>query len=147
VVNSLYLQAADLERLIKERFARYQAIEEKETLAEEYLTQDAAYIAVAYGATARIAKAGVRAARAQGIPAGLIRPITLWPFPKRVLARAAQSAKAFVCVEMSMGQMVDDVRLAVSCSRPVAFFGHTGGIVPTPEEILAQLQKLAGGAH
>ena len=145
IVNSLYLQAADLERLVRERFARYAIIEEKEPMSESYMVDDADYVVVAYGASARVAKAAVREARKQGIKAGLIRPITLWPFPKQAMRDAAEHAKAFLCVEMSMGQMIDDVKLAIDCSRPVEFFGRTGGIIPTPAEVLENIKKLAGG--
>ena len=145
IVNSLYLQAADLERLVRERFARYAVIEEKEPMSESYMVDDAEYVVVAYGASARVAKAAVREAREQGIKAGLIRPITLWPFPKQAMRDAAEHAKAFLCVEMSMGQMIDDVKLAIDCSRPVEFFGRTGGIIPTPAEVLENIKKLAGG--
>mgnify|MGYP000805542489 CR=1 FL=1 len=145
IVNSLYLQAADLERLVRERFARYAVIEEKEPMSESYMVDDAEYVIVAYGASARVAKAAVREAREQGIKAGLIRPITLWPFPKQAMRDAAEHAKAFLCVEMSMGQMIDDVKLAIDCSRPVEFFGRTGGIIPTPAEVLENIKKLAGG--
>ena len=145
IVNSLYLQAADLERLIKQRFERYKIIQAKETLCENYMTDGAEYFVVAYGATARIAKAAVKEARAQGIKVGLIRPITLWPFPQKDMLAAAENAKAFLCVEMSMGQMIDDVKLAIDCKRPVHFFGHTGGIIPTPAEVLAEISKMTGG--
>jgi len=145
IVNSLYLKAADLERLIKERFERYKIIQENETMCENYLTDGAEYFVVAYGATARIAKAAVKEARAQGIKVGLIRPITVWPFPKQDMVAAAENAKAFLCVEMSMGQMIDDVKLAIDCKRPVHFFGHTGGIIPTPAEVLAEIIKMTGG--
>ena len=145
IVNSLYLQAADLERLIKQRFERYSIIQENETLCENYMADNAEYFVVAYGATARIAKAAVKEARAQGIKVGLIRPVTVWPFPQKDLLAAAEKAKAFLCVEMSMGQMIDDVKLAIDCKRPVHFFGHTGGIIPTPAEVLAEIIKMTGG--
>lgn len=147
IINSLYLQAQELEDLVKARFERYKIIEENEPMCENYMTDDAEYIVVAYGATARIAKAAVREARAEGIKIGLVRPITLWPFPKKDLMKVADNAKAFLCVEMSMGQMVDDVRLAIECKRPVEFFGHTGGIIPTPAEVLDAIHKLTGGAE
>lgn len=147
IINSLYLQAQELEDLVKARFERYKVIEENEPMCENYMTEDAEYIVVAYGATARIAKAAVREARAEGIKIGLVRPITLWPFPKKDLQKVAENAKAFLCVEMSMGQMVDDVRLAIECKRPVEFFGHTGGIIPTPAEVLDAIHKLTGGAE
>jgi 2-oxoglutarate ferredoxin oxidoreductase subunit alpha len=146
VVNSLYLKPADLENLVRERFARYEEIKEKHAQAEEYMTDDADIVLVAYGATSRVVKAAVNDARRQGIKAGLVRPITLWPFPVKTLQKAADHAKAFLTVEMSMGQMVDDVRLAINCSKPVKFFGRTGGIIPEPAEVLEQIKKLAGGA-
>jgi 2-oxoglutarate ferredoxin oxidoreductase subunit alpha len=85
-------------------------------------------------------------ARKQGIKAGLVRPITLWPFPEKYLAKHAGHAKVFLSVEMSMGQMVDDVKLAIKCSKPVEFFGRTGGVIPTPKEVFEQIVKLSGGA-
>ena len=81
-------------------------------------------------------------AREKGIRAGLIRPITVWPYPTNAIERAIPTAKAFLCVEMSMGQMVDDVRLAANCSVPVHFYGRTGGIIPTPKEVLGEIKKL-----
>lgn len=147
VVNSLYLQAADLERLIRERFERYKIIQAEESMCEHYLTEGADYIVAAYGATARIAQAAVKEARAQGIKVGLIRPITVWPFPEKDFKEAAKTAKEFLCVEMSMGQMIDDIKLAIDCAKPVRFFGRTGGIIPTPAEVLAEIIKMTGGAE
>ncbi|MGN0497554.1 MAG: 3-methyl-2-oxobutanoate dehydrogenase subunit VorB [Acutalibacteraceae bacterium] len=144
IINSLYLTPQALEKLVKDRFERYEIIKQNEQMAEEYLTDDADIIVVAYGASARVSHSAVDAARAQGIKAGLIRPITLWPFPTDVISKAAQHAKAFLCVEMSMGQMVDDVRLAINCSKPVSFYGRTGGIIPTPDEVLQEIIKLGG---
>ena len=99
---------------------------------------------VAYGASSRIARSAVNTAREQGIKAGLIRPITLWPFPDKAIKAAVPTAKQFLCVEMSMGQMVDDVRLAVNGAKPVSFYGRTGGVIPTPAEVLDQIKKLGG---
>jgi len=147
IVNSLHLKAADLERLINQRFERYKIIQKNETMCDNYMTDGAEYFVVAYGATARIAKAAVKQARTQGIKVGLIRPITVWPFPQKDLLAAAENAKAFLCVEMSMGQMIDDVKLAIDCKRPVHFFGHTGGVVPTPTEVVAEIDKMTGGAE
>lgn len=146
VVNSLYLSPAELERLIRERFARYEVVKQNEVRYEEFLTDDADYIIVAYGATSRIAKSAAKTARKQGIKAGVLRPITLWPFPEKAIAAASEKARAILTVEMSMGQMVDDVRLAAGGRCPVHFFGRTGGIIPTPNEIIDELKKLAGGA-
>ena len=147
IVNSLYLQASELNEIVKKRFERYAKIEETEALAENYMTEDAEYIVTAFGATARIAKAAVREARKEGIKAGLIRPVTLWPFPKADFVKAAETAKAFISVEMSMGEMVNDVRLAVECKKPVYFYGETGGVIPTPAQVLEQIRKIAGGAE
>jgi len=146
VVNSLYLQADKLEDKILERYERYKIVEKELPEAESYLTGDAEIILVAYGASARIARSAVEAARAQGIKAGIIRPITLWPFPGEIIRQSAKNAKQLLVVEMSMGQMVNDVKLAVECKTPVAFFGRTGGVIPTPAEVLAQIKAYAGGA-
>ena len=81
----------------------------------------------------------------QGLKIGCIRPITVWPFPTEEIAAAAEGCKGFLCVEMSMGQMVDDVRLAVNGKVPVSFFGRTGGVIPTPAEVLGEIEKMAGG--
>jgi 2-oxoglutarate ferredoxin oxidoreductase subunit alpha len=145
IINSLYLQPEQLEQIVRERFERYETIKENEVLAEEYLTEDADIVIVSYGATARVVKSAVHAARNMGIKAGLIRPITLWPFPEKLISRTAERIGQYLVVEMSMGQMVDDVRLHTKNQCPVSFYGRTGGIVPTPNEILAQIQKLAAG--
>lgn len=144
VVNSLYLTPQALENLVVERFKRYEKIKATEQRASEYLTEDADIILVAFGASARVAHSAVDMAREQGIKAGLIRPITLWPFPTDCLKKAAKTAKGFLSVEMNMGQMVDDVKLAIDCSRPVEFFGRTGGVIPTPNEILEKIIKFGG---
>ena len=146
VINSLYLTPQKLEDTITERFARYAIVEKEEQRAEEYLVDDAELVIVAYGASSRVARSAVNKARENGIRVGLIRPITLWPFPKDAIVRAASHAKAFLSVEMSMGQMVDDIRLAVNGSRPVSFFGRTGGVIPTPAEILREIEAITGGA-
>lgn len=144
VVNSLYLTPQALEDLVVERFARYETIKESHQMAEEYLTDDADIVVVAYGASSRVAHSAVDKAREQGIKAGLVRPVTLWPFPADTLQKTAKTAKAFLTVEMSMGQMVDDVKLAINCAKPVEFFGRTGGIIPTPDEILKRIQQMGG---
>ncbi len=146
IINSLYLTPQELENLVHARFERYKVVEANEPKAEEYLTDDADIVLVAYGATARIAKAAVNMARNIGIKAGLIRPITLWPFPKDTLAKAAEHASKFLCVEMSMGQMIEDVKLAIRSSKPVEFFGRTGGVIPAPAEVFEAIKTIAGGA-
>lgn len=144
IVNSLYLAPSQLEEIIRERYQRYAVVQEREVMVEQYRMEDAEYALVAYGAMARIVKSAVDQAREMGIRAGLIRPITLWPFPTKEIAAAAEQVRSFLCVEMSMGQMIEDVRLAVNGSRPVEFYGRTGGVVPTPAEVRDAIEKLAG---
>lgn len=145
IVNSLYLQPNELEDKIVERFKRYELIKKEVTESESYRTEDADILLVAYGAAYRIARSAVEQARENGVKAGIIRPVTLWPYPSEAIAQAAQNAKQVLVVEMSMGQMVEDVRLAVNGARPVQFFGHTGGIVPTPKEVLQVIEEMNRG--
>ena len=143
VVNSLFIDPNELENSVVERYKRYAEIEKNEVKYEEFMTDDADIVIVAFGITARICKSAILAAREAGIKVGLLRPITLWPFPKTQIASLAERAKAFISVEMSMGQMVDDVRLAVNGRCPVHFYGRTGGIIPSVEEVTAEIKKLA----
>ena len=145
VVNSLYLVAQELEDTVVERQERYNKIMAEEQRSESYLTEDADIVLVAFGATARVARSAVNMAREKGIKAGLLRPITLWPFPENELNKLAQTAQSFLSVEMSMGQMIEDIRLATHDTKPVNFFGHTGGIIPTPDEVLVAIEKAAAG--
>ena len=144
IINSLYIQPEELEDLIKERYQRYEKIKEEEQRAEEFMTEDADVVVVAFGASSRVSRSAVMQARAEGIKAGLIRPITLWPFPDKTIEKNVDHTKQFLCVEMNMGQMVDDVRLVVNGRKPVSFFGRTGGVIPTPAEVLEQIRMLAG---
>ena len=144
IINSLYLQAPELEQKIRARYERYAKIEENETLAVADYCDDADIVVVAYGSTARLAKSAVDEARKQGIRAGVVRPVTLYPFPVNELNAAVKNAKKVLVVEMSMGQMVDDVKLAINCSRPVEFFGRTGGVIPAPAEILEKIKEMGG---
>ena len=147
VINSLYIDPNELERLVRERFEKYKTIQATEQMAEEYMTEDADIVVVAYGASSRVSRSAVDMARKQGIKAGLIRPITLWPYPVDTIKKVAKTAKVFLSVEMSMGQMVDDVRLAVNGAVPVEFYGRTGGIIPTPKEVYDQIVRLNGGVQ
>ena len=142
VANSLYLTASDLEDLVRERYERYAAIERDEQRAEAFMTDDADIVVVAFGASARVARSAVVAAREKGVKAGLVRPITLWPFPVDAIEATIPQAKTYLSVEMNMGQMVDDVRLTVAGRRPVDFYGRTGGVIPTPVEVLAKLEAM-----
>jgi 2-oxoglutarate ferredoxin oxidoreductase subunit alpha len=142
VTNSLFLNPEQLEKNVSDRFKRYENIKETEVLVEELQVEDADIIIAAYGATSRVVKSAIKMAREKGIKVGLIRPITLWPFPTESFKKAAKTAKAFLTVEMSMGQMVEDVRLAVNGEKEVHFFGRTGGVIPSPKEILSQIEKI-----
>ena len=145
IINSLYLVPEGLEAKIRERQKRYDIITEHEVRYEAHDLEDAEIVLTAYGTTSRVAESAVKELRQEGIKVGMIRPITLWPFPTEIFAKAAKTAKAFLSVEMSMGQMVEDVRLAVNGAAPVYFYGRTGGIIPTPAEIVAEVKKIAGG--
>ena len=144
IINSLYLQPDELQTSVVNRFERYEIVKAEETDAELYLTEDCDILLCAFGATARVVKSAVNEARAQGIKAGLFRPKTLWPFPVKEINEAAKSAKKLLSVEMSMGQMIDDIKLAINCSKPVEFFGRSGGVIPTPAEVLAEIKKVGG---
>ena len=113
---------------------------------ESARVDDADIVVVAFGAASRVARTAVRDARAKGIKCGLLRPITLWPFPTKAIDQVIESgATKFLSVELNMGQMVQDVRLAVNGRASVDFFGRTGGVLPTPEEVLAAIEALASG--
>lgn len=144
IINSLYLKPDELQKSVYERFERYEKVKAEETDAELYLTEDCDILLCAYGATARVVKSAVNSAREIGIKAGMFRPKTLWPFPVKEVNEAVKNAKCLLDVEMSMGQMIDDVKLAINCSKPVHFFGRTGGVIPTPAEILEEIKKVGG---
>ncbi|MDE5558786.1 MAG: 3-methyl-2-oxobutanoate dehydrogenase subunit VorB [Ruminococcus sp.] len=144
IINSLYLKPDELQTSVYDRFERYEKVKAEETDAELYLTEDCDILLCAYGATARVVKSAVNSAREIGIKAGMFRPKTLWPFPVKEINEACKSAKCLLDIEMSMGQMIDDVKLAINCSKPVHFFGRTGGVIPTPAEILEEIKKVGG---
>ena len=146
-VNSLYLKPDELEVKNFERFERYKIVEENEPMWEEYMMEDAEYCVVAFGIASRVAKNAVVAARAEGIKVGLIRPITLWPFPKKALAKAADQVKGFISVELSMGQMIDDIRLYTGCKKPVGLCNRCGGMIPSPDEVLDSIRKATKGEY
>lgn len=148
IINSLYLKPEELEVKNFERYAKYKEIEDNETLYEEYLMEDADVCVVAFGITARVAKNAINEARKNGVKVGMIRPITLWPFPKKPLAVAADKCKAFISVEMNMGQMIEDIELAIRCKKPVYLCNRVGGMIPSPEEVFAKINEVDknGGA-
>ncbi len=141
IINSLYLSPAELERLNFERFQRYAEIEEKECLWEEFMMEDAEICIVSCGITARVSRNAIVQARKEGIKVGMIRPITLWPFPKKPLLAAADRVKSFICVELNIGQMTEDVELAIRCKKPVTLCNRVGGMIPSPEEVLQAIRK------
>jgi len=145
IINSLSLIPEELEQMNFSRFERYKGIEENECLYESYRMEDAEYCVVAFGIAARVAKNAIAAARAEGLKVGMIRPISVWPFPKKALREAAERVKAFVCVELSMGQMIEDVELAIRCRRPVTLCRRVGGMIPLPEEILTSIREAREG--
>jgi 2-oxoglutarate ferredoxin oxidoreductase subunit alpha len=142
IVRSLWLAEGSLEAHNKKLHARYGEIQRNEVRCEEYLLDDAEIVTVAYGVAARIVRAAVDKARDEHIPAGLIRPITLWPFPSEQVSRAADAFRIFLTVEMSLGQMVEDVKLAVAGKAPVLLHGRPGGGVPTVDEVLGKIRDL-----
>ncbi|MBQ8606067.1 MAG: 3-methyl-2-oxobutanoate dehydrogenase subunit VorB [Clostridia bacterium] len=148
IVNSLSLVPEELEKLNIARYDRYKVIEENEAMYEEYMMEDAEIAVTAFGISARVAKNAIVEARKQGIKVGLIRPITLWPFPKAPYAKAADKVKQIISVELSMGQMIEDVRLASECKVPVTLCNRVGGMIPSPEQVLEAIKDAAknGGA-
>lgn len=146
IITSLELDPAKMEKFNHKLIDKYREIEEKEVRYEEIQCEDAEYLLVAYGTSARICEKVVQMARKEGIKLGLLRPITLFPFPKKRLAEMSGQVKGMLSVEMSAGQMVEDVRLAVNGKIQVAYYGRMGGIIPSAEDILDALkQKMIGG--
>lgn len=142
VVNTLHLSPEFLEHRNHHLQHKYEEIKSRESKAETFMIEDAELVLVAFGLMSRIVKRSVIEARRQGVKVGLIRPITLWPFPDQVIQRAAEHARLFLSIEISMGQMVEDIRLAVNGRVPVDFYGRIG-ITPNPEEITRQVLAIA----
>ncbi|MCQ2453611.1 MAG: 3-methyl-2-oxobutanoate dehydrogenase subunit VorB [Clostridia bacterium] len=141
IINSLELSPAVLEQKNIERYERYAIAEKEEPRWEEFMMEDAEICVVSYGITARVSRNAIVEARKKGIKVGMIRPITLWPFPKAPLLKAADQVKSFLCVELNMGQMTEDVELAIRCKKPVGLCSRVGGMIPTPAEVLAKIEK------
>jgi len=139
-ITSLSLSPEELEQWNINNFAKYAEIERNEQRAEEFMMDDAEVCVVAFGISARVSRNAVLEARAKGIKAGMIRPITLFPFPKDVLRKAASHVDRFISVELNMGQMIEDVKLAIDCAKPVSLCNRTGGVIVTPEEVLAAIE-------
>jgi 2-oxoglutarate ferredoxin oxidoreductase subunit alpha len=142
LVTSIRMGAQDLEAFNLRLQEKLATIREKEIRYEELYIEDAQLVLVAYGTAARVAQSAVKSLRDEGLPVGLLRPITLWPFPEEPLAKLARRSKAFLVVEMNAGQMLHDVRAAVTTDIPIKFVGRMGGVVPMPDEIEAQSRTL-----
>lgn len=141
LITSIQLVPEDLETHVCHLFLKYDKIASEEVRAEGYCLEDAELIVVGYGIVARLLRTAVDLARERGVPAGLLRPITLWPFPQMKLASLAEQARGFLVCELSTGQMVEDVKLAVNGRAPVKFYGRYGGMVPSAEELLQQIMR------
>ena len=142
VLTSLFIKPEEMEQVNLQLQAKYAGIADAEVRSQTIQTDDAEIVLVAYGLSARISRKAMEISREHGIKVGVIRPITLWPYPSAVVAKAAETAKAFLCVELNAGQMVEDVRLAVNGRRPVEHYGRMGGIIPSPEEIFEVIQRI-----
>jgi pyruvate/2-oxoacid:ferredoxin oxidoreductase alpha subunit len=143
LITSLRMDFNDMEVHLRGLEARFRRAQQLETRAEDWYAEDAEVVLVGYGIVGRILKAVTVEARAEGLPVGLLRPITLSPFPTTQLQHLAERARVFLVVEMSNGQMVEDVRLAVNGARPVEFLNRMGGNVPSHDEVLAMVRQLA----
>ncbi|MBQ3894624.1 MAG: 3-methyl-2-oxobutanoate dehydrogenase subunit beta, partial [Clostridia bacterium] len=141
--TSIYIEADVLEAHVQKLQRKYAEITANETRVEEFNCEGADIIITAYGTISRIVKNVIKDAAKEGIKVGLIRPITLWPFPSASFAKYADKCKRFLCVEMSTGQMLEDVKLAVNGRNEVEFYGRTGGNVPSQSEILEQVRRIA----
>jgi len=142
IVRSLWLPEGALEKHNYKLQAKYEQVQKNEVICEQYEVDDAEIVVVAYGVAARIVRGAVNKAREEGIKAGWIRPVTLWPFPTEQISKAADELRIFLTVEMSCGQMVEDVKLAVAGKAPVVFYGRPGGGIPTVDEILDKIKQL-----
>ena len=145
VVKSLFLDPVALEKHNHKLFEKYERMKE-DTRFESYMTDDADIVIAAYGTVARIAKTAVQVLREKGIKVGLLRPITLFPFPTKAFEDIAKHVKKICVVEMSMGQMIEDVRLSVNGKTEICFYGRCGGMIPGHEEIVAEIERLAVGS-
>ena len=143
VLSSIYIDPVDEEVTNLRMFKRWQEVQKNEVRYKEYFLEDADFVVVGFGTAGRVALSAVRTARQQGIKVGLLRPITVSPFPYDALDELSKRAQAFLVVEMNMGQMLNDVQLAVKGRIPVEFHGRPGGMVPFPDEILSEIQRIA----
>lgn len=146
IINSLFLDPAKLEEHNLKAEEKYKLMEENETRVEEYNLEDAEVVIAAYGTTSRIAKNAIDKLADEGIKVGLIRPISLWPFPEKSFDKISESTKGVLVVEMSQGQMIDDVKIALNGRLPIEFHGRSGGMIPNPADIVDKVKDMIGGA-
>jgi 2-oxoglutarate ferredoxin oxidoreductase subunit alpha len=144
VIKSLILAEGELERFNLKLQKKYNEIKNKEQRCEILYGDDSELMLVAYGTPSRIARSVVQKLRKTGKKVGMLRPLTLWPFPEKGLKKIAKKAKAFLVIEMSCGQMIEDVKLSIGCSRPVYFYGRTGGEMPSEKEVISEIRKIYG---
>ena len=142
IVKTFTSNPATLEEINWSLFRRYQLIKGTEVAWDTFMAEDAQLLVVAFGIAARIAKGAIKNARKAGLKVGIVRPITLWPFPEKKIKELAKRTKHFLVFEMNMGQMVEDVKLSLAGSGEVSFYGRTGGVIPTPSEILRVISRL-----
>ena len=147
VITSLYLDPKKLEEHNLNLYRKYKEIEKNEQIYELVNTETAEYIIVAYGTMARICRSAIETLKSEGINVGMIRPITIWPYPEMAFKKLPSTLKEFLVCELSLGQMIDDVKLAVNGRYPVTFFGRVGGMLPEPEDIVYAIKKLIKGAE
>ncbi|QXM06642.1 3-methyl-2-oxobutanoate dehydrogenase subunit VorB [Crassaminicella indica] len=145
IINSLALDPAELEKHNIRLQEKYKQMEKNEVRYELYNMENAEVVIVSYGTTSRVVKNAIAALKEEGINVGLIRPITLWPYPMKAFDEIPNTTKALLCVEMSMGQMIDDVKIANKGRLPVHFYGRSGGMVPSPDEIVGKVKEILGG--
>lgn len=141
ILTSLELEPHHMEEKNLHLQAKYQEIREKEVRYEEILCEDAEYVIIAFGSASRIAQKVIELCREEGLKVGLLRPITLWPFPTKEIHELSKRVKGMLSFEINAGQMIEDIRLSVAGNTPVAYYGRMGGIVPTPEEVVEALKK------
>jgi pyruvate/2-oxoacid:ferredoxin oxidoreductase alpha subunit len=142
LISSIQLKPDDLEELNHHLQRKYAEIEKNEVIVEEYLLEDAEIVLVGYGIVSRLIKSAVDEMRKAGLKVGMLRPITLFPFPKKELAAISEKIKAFVCIELSNGQMIDDINMAIKYTKPVHFINRMGGNMPTPADLVEEVSKI-----
>jgi len=145
ILTSIYLNPPEEEQVNLRLLKRWMEIKANEVRFKEYFMEDARFVVVGFGSAGRVALSAVRAARSEGIPVGLLRPISVSPFPEEHIRQLSRRVEGFLVVEMNAGQMLDDVRMAVSGQKPVEFYGRPGGIVPFPDEVLGEIRRMAAG--